>query len=137
MNLYYKIWVDCIIRLRTIPKNKDNWKLKSMIMMTSSMSFNMLFILVILQKSVFYNYFYEINFSFLTEKENYVLTIILLYAFPITILNYFLIFYKNRIEKLTTKYCYHDGKLILRYLMISWLLPIITLIAGMIYSRYL
>ena len=40
MKLYYRIWVDCITRLRSIEANKVNWQIKGIVMMSTAMTFN-------------------------------------------------------------------------------------------------
>jgi hypothetical protein len=52
MNIYYKIWTDCILRLRSQEQNKDTWAEKSMIMMTILMTVTLLFFMAILQRDV-------------------------------------------------------------------------------------
>ena len=65
MGLYYRIWVDCIMRLKSIDSNKTDWKFKGMTAMSIAMTFNLVLVLVILQKNVF-GYFYEINIESLS-----------------------------------------------------------------------
>lgn len=138
MNLYYRIWMDCIRRMKSIEANKDDWQEKSMICMTIAMAANLLLLMVILQKNIFNHYFYEINISSLSDYSNYILTIIILYLLPFAGINYGLIFYRKRYERLVDKYPYYNGKLCLSYILISIFLPVIFLIGGKIlYSLHL
>jgi hypothetical protein len=116
--------------------NKDNWALKSMITMTIAMSFNFILFMAILQRNIIGCYFYKLEFAFLSEHQNNVITIIILFVLPCVILNYVLIFRKMRYEKLIEKYPYYNGKLSIRYFLISLFLPVILLIAGIIYTKY-
>ena len=127
MGLYYRIWVDFIIRLRSRDENKKNWQLTSMITMSVAMTFNSVLFMSILQRNVLHYYFYEINISFLSGFENYIFTILILYILPCVIINYFLIFLGKRYDKLLIKYPYYNGRLFVTYFSISLFLPIILL----------
>jgi len=135
MGLYYRIWVDFIIRLRSREANKNNWQLTSILAMSIAMAFNFILLMAILQRQVFGYYFYEINISFLSGHENYILTMLILYVLPCVFINYLLIFRGKRFEKLLKKYPYHNGKLFVTYFSISLFLPIILLWIGIIISR--
>jgi hypothetical protein len=135
MRLFYSIWVDCIIRLKAREKNKNDWKLKGMISMTLAMTFNFVLIMVVLQREILGLYFYEINLPSLSGFANYVVTIILLYILPCVILNYFLIFRNKKYERLQNNYRYHNGKLFLRYFLLSISLPIVLLWIGVIWRK--
>lgn len=100
LHLYYKIWVDCIVRMKLQPENKQNWLLKTMIFMTLSMSANFILIMTILEKSVFQHYFYKIDFPFLSTRINNLLAYLFLFILPCVIVNYLLIFRNKRYEKL-------------------------------------
>ena len=134
MKLYYHIWTDCIKRMKSQEENRTDWKMKSMIVMTFAMTFNFVFVMVILQKE-FFGYFYEINVPTLSGFQNYILTILTLYVLPIVTANYLLIFRNNRFEKFAEKYPYKDGKLILKYFLISIISPIAIMWIGIILAR--
>jgi hypothetical protein len=131
MGLYYRIWVDCITRLRSIEANKDNWQTKGIIAMSTAMTFNFVLLMVIFQKNILDYYFYEINIASLSGFQNYILTILILYFLPCVIINYLLIFRNKRYEKLLKKYPYSNGKFIVAYILISMLLPSILLLIAM------
>ena len=133
MNIYYRIWADCIERLKSIDSNKNNWKSKSMISMTIAMTFNFVFIMAILQKKVFDNFFYEINITSLSNFENYILTISILYIIPCGIINYLFVFFGNKYKKILKNYSYKNGILFLSYFIISLFLPIISLWVGILF----
>ena len=131
MKLYYRIWVDCITRLRSIEANKVNWQIKGIVMMSTAMTFNFVLLMVIIQKNILDYYFYEINIPVLSGFQNYILTILILYFLPCVIINYLLIFRNKRYEKLLKKYPYSNGKFIVTYILISMFLPLILLLIGM------
>jgi len=131
MGLYYRIWVDCITRLRSIEANKDNWQIKGIVMMSTAMTFNFVLLMVIFQKNILDYIFYEINIPVLSGFQNYILTILILYFLPCVIINYLLIFRNKRYEKLLKKYPYSNGKFIVAYILISLFLPIVLLLIAM------
>lgn len=133
MELYYRIWVDCIERARRQPANKENWQIGSMIFMTLPMAFNFILIMTILEKFVLKNYFYKIYFSFLPVRVNNVLSYIFLFILPCVFVNYLLIFRNKRYEKLLKKYPYYNGKLFITYFLISLMLPIGLLLGGIFF----
>lgn len=134
MNFYYRIWMDCITRLKSNEANKDSWQAKSMVIMTTAMVFNLILFMIILQKHILGYYFYEFNIPFLSGHVNYILTILVLYIAPCVVVNYLSIFRGKRYEKLLEKYPYYKGKLILTYILISILLPVILLWIGVFIS---
>ena len=134
MNLYYKIWVDCITRISSMEENKSDWKIKALISMTFAMTFNFVLIMVVLQREILGFYFYELNFPFLSDFANYILTMIVLYVFPCFGLNYLLILHNKRYEKLQKVYIYQCRKhYFFIYMLISELLPIVLLGIGVFF----
>lgn len=132
MGIYYRIWMDCITRLKSRNANKDNWQAKSMLIMSTAMVFNLVVLMIIFQKKILGYYFYELNVSFLSGHENYILTMLVLYILPCVSMNYLLIFRGKRYEKLLEKYSYNNGNLILVYFLTSMFLPIIFLLIGVL-----
>lgn len=132
MNIYYKIWVDCIKRMKLIEEKNDDWKIKGLFFMSLAMSFNFVLIMMIFQKEVLGYFFYEISSPLLSGFANYALTLLFLYFLPCVIINYLLIIRNNRYEKLLTKFSYNDGKLCLAYYLVSFLLPSFLLLLGLL-----
>lgn len=130
MGLYYRIWVDVIQRAKSRPENRENWPMGTMIFMTISMSLNLSLFMTILQKHILGIYFYEIELNFLPKDLCNVTSFAVLFVLPCVLINYFLIFYRHRYEKLLKKYPYKDGKLFLTYFLISMFLPLFLLIIG-------
>ena len=132
MDIYYKIWVDCMVRIRSQEKNKHNWQEKSIIVMTIAMTFNFILFMTILERNILGCSFYEINLSSLSDSYNNILTILILFVLPCVIINGLLIFRKSRYKMLIKKYPYHNGKLITAYWLISLFLPVVLLFVGII-----
>lgn len=40
MKLYYQIWVDCILKAKSRPQNKNDWKIYTLIFMSMAMAPN-------------------------------------------------------------------------------------------------
>ena len=135
MRFFYSVWVDCIIRTRSIEANKNDWKTKSLFYMSEAMTFNFVLIMVVFQGDVLGFYFYEINLPFLSGFANYIIPMSLLYALPCFIMNYLLIFRNNRYEKLLKKYKYHNGKLILKYYIVIFFLPVVLFWIGFFWGQ--
>lgn len=132
LTLYYKIWTDCIIKASSIPANKQNWKRTTMAFMTICMTLNSMLLMTVLQKHILGSYFYVIDFDFLPERIENIVSFSMLFIIPMLILNYLLIFRNDRYKKLIEKYRYHNGKLFLTYFLISLFLPLILLLVGII-----
>ena len=124
------------MRLKSLPSNQDNWQIKSIITMSVAMTFNFILLMAIIQRNILGCYFYKLNIKFLSNYENIILTILVLFLLPVVIINYFLIFRDKRYEKLVQKYPYYNGKLFIGYFLISLFLPILLLGIGIIYTNY-
>jgi len=93
--------------------------------MSIAMTFNFLFFTAILQRNILGSIFYEINLTSLSDVNNNLITILILFVLPIVIVNYFLIFRKKRYEELIKKYPYYNGKLAATYISMSISFPIV------------
>ena len=132
-NLYYKIWVDGIIKLRSIPANKGLWQFYAMTFISIAMALNLILVMTIFEKYILKHSFYNIDFNFFSEKKlNSFLSFFFLYMLLPILVNYLLIFRNKRYEKLIEKYEFYDGKLCVTYLMTSYLLPFVLLILAYI-----
>ncbi len=127
-NLYYKIWVDCIKKASKNKAYEKNWKFRSMVLMTIAMSANLILIMTILELNVFKDYFYKIKIDFLPTRLNNAFGYMLLFILPCAILNYLLIFRKNRYKELIKKYPSYNGKLFIMYIIISLWVPFLLVI---------
>jgi hypothetical protein len=130
MGLYYRIWVDFIVKLNSRDVNKNNWQLTSIIAMSIAMTFNLVLFMAILQRHVLGHYFYKLNLPLFSSLENSIFSIFILFLLPCTVINYLLIFRGKRYEMLLKKYSYNNGKLFVTYFSISLFLPIILMWIG-------
>jgi hypothetical protein len=133
-SMYYRIWMDCITRIKSREANKENWRIKTMLIMSSAMAFNLTFLMAILQRNILESYFFKLKLPFLSNTENNMLTYIVLFLLPCVVLNYLLIFRGNRYEKLLGKYPYYDGKLCITYVLGSLFVPVFFLFAMFLYQ---
>ncbi|TXF79321.1 hypothetical protein [Chryseobacterium sp.] len=132
MKLYYTIWVDCILRIKSQSQNRENWKFLSILFMGIAMSLNFIVISIFLSDLNMIDkiFIVKINFFIENSKLNSILGFIMSYFLPALLLNYSLVFYNRKYERLIEKYKYHNGRYIGTYLLISFLsLPIYALTA--------
>jgi len=133
MNIYYKIWVDCISKARSMPANKSNWKRFTLGFMTITMAINFGCI-VSLQRNILENYFYHFEVDFFPgTKLDALISGFVLFVLPNLVLNCFLIFRNNRYEILLKKYKSHNGKLFFLYFYFSLALPLLVLIISQLF----
>lgn len=133
--IYYGLWVDCIKRMKAQPANKDSWQWKSMFSMSTAMVSNFAFAMTILEAHILGSYFYKIEFTFLSKYWSNVLSFVIIFILPVTIINYLLIFRKQRYKKLLEKYPYRNGMFFMSYFLISLWVPFILLVVGYIFFR--
>lgn len=134
LGLYYKIWVDCIVRAKQQPSNKNSWAAGSMIFISLSMVFNLLLLMAVLERHILKYSFYRFNIPGLPLYANNVAIYLCLYILPCVVLNYVLIFRKDKYKELIKRYPYYNGKLFVAYFLTSMLLPIGLMWAGIIYT---
>jgi hypothetical protein len=80
LDMYYKIWVDGITKLRSIPANKGMWKFYAMVFISMAMAINLALLMAIIQRNILKHSFYDIRFNiFPEEKLNYFISFFLLY----------------------------------------------------------
>jgi len=142
MNIFYKIWIDCILRLRSQKQNKETWMEKSMFMMTTAMTANLFLFMAIFERYILGFSFYQFTISsskiISTEREIYFLNGLVLFVLPCFLVNYLLIFLrKKKLKKLIRKYKYpnYNGKLFVTYFIISLMLPIVLVIIYIITTQ--
>jgi len=131
MNIYYKIWVDCIIKARSIPANKNNWKRFTMIFMSMAMAINFAMVMAVLQRNVLQFSFYDFRVDiFPGTKLDAFISFFVLYLLPMLLINYLIIFRNNRYEILLEKYKSYNGKLFISYFLASLILPLLLIVIG-------
>ncbi|WPV01223.1 hypothetical protein SNE26_05515 [Mucilaginibacter sp. cycad4] len=119
LSIYYKIWVDAITQERA-KKGEDgkHWKAFTIIPMSLIQGVNLLTLLFILR------FFTDIPILFtidLTRDKaiNGFIAGLLVFFIPFVLLNYLLIFYNNRYNKLMNLYPSRNSKLYRNYVLIS------------------
>jgi hypothetical protein len=118
MNLYYKIWVDTIIKLRSRPPNIGLWKFFAMTFISMSMALNLILLLFILSDLGITKGVFIISLCFFSgSRIDAFFSFFLSYLFPFLLLNYILIFYKDRYKTLIKTYPSYEGKLFLKYFL--------------------
>lgn len=133
-SIYYKIWADCIHKATSLPSNQKNWKVYTTIFMSMAMALNLALIIAIFQRNVIRSVFYEVKVDiFPGTKLDSFLSFFLLYLIIPILINYFLIFRRNRYEKLLTKYQSYNGKLFISYFLASLILPASILIVSQLF----
>lgn len=103
-NYYYMIWADAILSFRRYHPDNTNWKIGTFLLQTSMNALNLWIVLLWLK---FFNILVIPDFSidiFPISNLNTLLEFTIEFASPFLLLNYFLIFYKNRYEKIIAKY---------------------------------
>lgn len=118
-NLYYKIWVDSIVKLRSRPQNAGMWKFFAMTFISIAMALNLWFLSFIFMLHFNYSLPFlplKVNIFSSTRTDAFV-SFFISYLLPFLLLNYLLIFYKDRYKTLIKRYPSYDGKLFLKYFL--------------------
>jgi hypothetical protein len=126
--IYDRIIADGLRTTLKNPENKKIWKEIVFFSVLYANSANLFALNFILENFVFCNKFYVINFTFFKiQRFDLLFKYFILFVLPFIPINYFLIYYKKRYEKLI-KYPYFRGKLFFLYITISVCLPTIGVI---------
>lgn len=130
-NFYYIFWADAIQRIRKFHPQKKDWKI-SLYLFNSWIHALNLFIVFLWLK-----YFHlltiklpEINI-FTGDKIDKFLSFALVFGTPFLILNYFLIFHRDRYKKIVDKYYVKDGNYAFPY---SFTVALGALMSAIAYS---
>lgn len=118
MKLYYKIWIDGIVKLRSRPQNAGSWKFFAMTFTSMAMALNLVLILFILSDFGVIDGVSKVPINlFPGTRIDALLSFFVSYLLPFLLLNYFLIFYRGRYNELINRYPYYGGKLYLKYFL--------------------
>lgn len=137
MNLYYKIWIDGLQKLKSIPANREMWKFYGMTFMSMAMAINFMVVVSIVERNIFQTSFYHLEIAFLSGTMLAPLVnFFIMFFFPCVLINYILIFRNRRYEILFKKYAVnYGGKLYITYLMTSYFSPFFLLLIGYLVSK--
>ena len=128
MKFYYTIWVDTMVKIKSQPQNKGSWKTLSFVFVSMAMAMNFMTVASILQRNVLGKSIYNFNSDiFPGTKLDALLKFVILFLFPVMLVNYVLIFHNKKYEKLIEKFRTYNGKLGVTYILLSYFLPIILL----------
>lgn len=103
-NIYYLVWADSILSFKKYHPEKTDWKIAIFVLNTWINALNLWIIFIWLK------FFNILNFSLFSvdlfpgTMLNKFIAFSVIFALPFGILNYFLIFYKDRYRRLTEKY---------------------------------
>lgn len=120
-NLYYRIWIDGILKIKENPLRKEDWKWMIQAYVGIAMALNFALILFLINYLGFTDKILLIEFDVLPfEKLNNFIRFFVSYMLPFLILNYYLIFYKQKYKNLIDVYPYKNGKLFSKYILGSF-----------------
>ncbi|PIF33083.1 hypothetical protein CLU81_3657 [Flavobacterium sp. 9] len=118
LKIYYKICVDTIFKSQNI--NKEDWKFNTIMFLSGFLG------LILISLSIFIKKILPDYITFSIYPENYTmksldhkLEVIVLYFIPSIIINYFLILYNKRYEKLLATYRANNGRYMIRFMIFS------------------
>ena len=127
LKLYYKIWVDTLVKLRSQQQNKGKWKILSFVFISMAMALNFILLISIFQRNILNYTFYSFDLDiFPGTKLDALLKFIILFLLPVVTVNYFLIFHNKKYEYLIQKYKSYNGKLGIIYLLTSYFFTVLT-----------
>lgn len=126
-NLFYAIWVDAIVNFRKHNPDMSNWKFNVFILQTTCNALNLVVIDILI--NLFFFKIPLINIDiFPGTMLNSFSVYVIQYASPFILINYFLIFYKDRYKRLIEKYPDRKGKLAMIYTTCSAIIGFISMI---------
>lgn len=132
LSIYYKIWVDAITQERAKKGTDGNWKAFTIIPISLIQGVNLLTFLFILR------FFTDIPILFtidLTRDKaiNAFIAGLFVFFIPFVILNYLLIFYNDRYNKLMNLYPSRGSKIYRNYVLISLGIIVIPFVLKLIF----
>jgi len=123
--IYYEIWVDCILRIKSF--NSDWWQYKSMLIMTFAMGIAFMVFMTVLETDILNFHFYQLTLDkYFIKPVADLLNMFFLFFFPFFFINYLLIFYNKKHEKIINQYKYHEGKYAIIFFLCCMLLPLLS-----------
>jgi len=136
MKFYYILFSDAINKILTVEKSKDLWKFYTLIFISFAMGLNLLMLkFICFELKIFKQFTILTNLNITSyQKIDSVLTYFTFHLFPFLLLNYFLIFYKDKYKEIIVKYKHYNGKLIGWYYTISFFsFPLLFIIGALKY----
>lgn len=128
-NLYFLIFTDIYRKIKSIPKNKDKWKFGVVFLMSLLMSINFFVLIHFLQEFIMFKKFYYLKIDiFKGYRLDYIISYFTLFYLPSILLNILTLNYFVKNEFKLSEFKYYNGKLFLKYSVISYLLFVFYLI---------
>lgn len=134
MNIYYRIWADAIGFERSKHGHIRNWKPYVILGITFCQGLNFATLLLLLGIWIKSSFFFTIDLFPGRMLDGAVSGILTLFV-PFLIINYFLIFNKQKYKSIIKQYPFKNGKLYAIYFVISILLFFTPVLIGFIKSR--
>lgn len=125
-NYYYLFWVDAIVSTKKNSPERNDWKYSLFTFSTLANAMNLFVVLLWLK---FFNIL-SINteISILPSAIlNSALGFTIYFASPFILLNYFLIFYRDRYKKLIQIYPHSHGEFAIKYVAYSMILGFVSI----------
>jgi hypothetical protein len=126
--IYYQIWIDSIKRIQFYKIEKKDWKSSIFIMMSWIFGTNIWIIFVWLKFFGLISLTLPYFDFFIGTLINKFLTYAVVFVFPISTVNYFLIFHKNRYEKFLDLYPLKKNSIAFYYVMTVLILAFFTVV---------
>lgn len=128
-NWYYKIWTDAIISQRAKRAEHTSWKLYTIIPISVLQGIN-LFTFFYWMRIIFsHNLLLTMPVGiFHAHPLNGFISVMITFFIPFVLLNYLLIFYNNRYDKLILRYGSDNGKIYRNYALYTLGIAIIPII---------
>lgn len=133
-NPYYEIWSDAIQSGRKHNPDDKHWKINIFGMLTFIDS------ILLWTITIWTKYFNILEWPLIHIRFfpgtvlNHFFSYLISYAWPFVILNYFLIFYRDRYKKILDKYPSRKGKVVMAYVLS---VLVVGLITALIYGIFL
>jgi hypothetical protein len=126
-NIYYLIWVDFITSAKRHHPERADWKFSLYVLVTMCNALN------IYAVYIWFMYFFKMSYLirlniFPGTILNDAFSFLIQFAAPFILINYLLIFYKDKYKKLLKKYPSKNGRLALIYSLCSIWIGFISII---------
>jgi hypothetical protein len=118
MKLYYLIWTDFLVGRAKNRPDMDNWKFQVFVIMTWLNSMNLWTLFAFLKSLGIGTFLLQLSFMEGT-RVNSAIAFFIQFALVFCLINYFLIFYKDRYKKIIKEYPYSGGRVIRNYILIT------------------
>ncbi|MGF7072437.1 hypothetical protein [Mucilaginibacter sp. R-33] len=132
LSIYYKIWVDAITQERAKKGTDGNWKAFTIIPISLIQGVNLLTFLFILRSFTDIPILFTIDLT-RDKAINAFIAGLLVFFIPFVILNYLLIFYNDRYNKLMNLYPSRGSKIYRNYVLISLGIIVVPFVLKLIF----